>query len=518
MGLYVDHSQSMKGQQMTETLVSPTPPKVRKLSRPAGMTVANIIEALGDTVSFEYRGDPEHRFRGVATLTRRREVRRRFWVVRDNAWTREGDDPYQDSDTTPEEDLQAALELGAEGVICSPRYKNSPLLEGRNVFFTPNTIDFTCRLIEAQRHLVRGRRTIAVTGSAGKTTTSAMIAHALRALDADAAIQHNNQNRNFLHWALAYLTRRHRYAHTVLEVSGGALSYAWDQYAISADISIVTSIAEAHLEIHDTLEGVARDKSNIFKNLPRDGAALINIDAPYSDVLVARAESEGARIITYGENPDADIQLTGYDLATGRVRANVVGLGVEYTLAARGRHIALNSLAVLASLRDLGLDWAAGMVALESFVQPTGRGREAEVPLPGGERFMLIDDSFNANPASVRASLKNLAETPSEGRKVAVLGDILELGEHSTQVHQSLAADIRAANLDSVHLLGEHLHEMYATNNDLAPEVRVWASIEDLIDELPQSLQPDDLVLIKGSGGTKLKKLAALFREQATED
>lgn len=495
----------------------PAPPHVDKLSRPIGMTVANVIESLGDTVSFEYQGNTEQLFRGAATALRRREVRRRFWVVRDRDWTRRRTDVYRDSESSAEEDLAAAIELGAEGVICSPEYKDSPLLEGMNVFFTPSTIDFTCRLIEAQRRMIRGRRTIAVTGSAGKTTTTAMIAHSLQALDPESAIQHNDRNRNFLHWALAYQTRTHRYAHSVLEISGAALSHDWDHYAISADVAIVTSIAEAHLEFHGDLAGVASDKSNIFKNPPRHGAAVINIDTPYSEVLTARAQSEGAKLITYGESLEADIRLIDYDLETGRVRANIVGLDVEYTLSAKGKHIALNSLATLATLRDLGLDWAAGMVSLASFLPPVGRGQEVEVPLSEGGEFTLIDGSYNANPASVRAALANLGESAPQRRKIAVLGDILELGKHSEQVHQSLVADLHAANLDNLHLVGENMHKMQSTNSDLATNVRCWSTVEELITQLPETLRPGDVVLIKGSGATGLKSLAAHFLNQVPQ-
>lgn len=503
---------------MSSSSQRPDPPKVRRLSRPASMTVADVIEALSETVPFEYQGDTAQMFRGVATSTRVREVRRRFWVMRDRQWSRDRIDLYADSETTQVEDLATVLERGAEGVICTPDYKGHPLLEGRNVFFTPHTFDFTSRLIEVQHRLVRGRRTIAVTGTAGKTTVAAMIAHALRSLD-KGKVQHNPHNRNFLHWALAYLTRAHRFGHTVLEVSGGALSYEQNEYAMSADVSVVTSIAEAHLDIHGDLEGVARDKSNIFKNPPRDAAAVINVDAPYSDLLIARAEAEGtARIITYGESPGADIRLVGYDYDTGRVRANVVGLDVEYALGAKGTHVALNSLAVLATIRDLGLDWAAGLVSLESFVQPKGRNGEAQIPLSTGGYFTLVDGSFNANPASVRASLQSMAATKSQGRKVAVLGDILELGDHAEEIHHSLASDIRAAGSDSLHLLGENFHKVHDVHPDLASEVHLWHDVDELIESFPGTLQGGDLVLLKASGGMGLKQLATVFLDRVGDD
>lgn len=482
------------------------------------MSAAHVIEALGETIEFEYQGDPEQLFRGVATTTRGGQAQRRFWVMMDKNWTRNLHDPYEDSETTALQDMATALEIGAEGVICPPSHRGSPMLEGRNVFFTPNTIDFTCRLIEAQRRLVRGRRIIAVTGSAGKTSTTSMIAHALNALDNESRIQHNDRNRNYLHWALSYLSRAHRFDHTVLEISGAALSHRWDHYAISPDIAVVTSIAEAHLEYHGDLAGVARDKSNIFKAPPRQGAALINMDSPHSGLLIARAESEGSRVITYGENPQAHVRLVDYDSHSGRIHASVAGLDVQYALSAKGRHMALNSLAVLATLRDLGLDWATGMVSLETYVPPAGRGQEALVPLSAGGHFMLIDGSYNANPASLRASLRNLSTASPAGRKVAVLGDILELGEHAAEVHNSVAADIREANLDVVHILGENMHVMHDSNSDLAPIVHRWESVEDLIEQLPGELSPDDVLLIKGSGATGLKGLAVHFLAQISND
>lgn len=475
-----------------------------------------MIESLGDTVDFEYQGDTDQLFRGIATTSRPREVRRRFWILRDTQWTIKRHDPYEDLDSSPAQELEKTLRSDPAGLILPDSYKADPRLEGLNVFFTPSTVNFASRLVEAQRRLCRGRRLVAVTGSAGKTSTSAMVAHALQGVTPESKVQYSAQNRNGMHWSLSYMSRVHRFDHTVLEVSGAALAHRWKGWTVSPDVAIVTSIAEAHLDYHGTLEGVARDKSNIFRAPPRNGAAVVNIDSPHADILVARAEAEGARLVTYGESPEADIRLVGYDLTTGRVRASVVGLDVEYTLSAKGKHLALNSLAVLATLRDLGVDWAAGMASLRTFVQPKGRNREVKVPLDRGD-FTLVDGSFNANSASVRASLLSIQEAKSRGRKVAVLGDILELGEHAEEVHRSLAPDVRAAGLDCLHLLGENFHKVHQAERNLAPEVHLWDDVDELIESLPGTLRKDDLVLIKGSGGMGLKKLAAHFIDRAEE-
>jgi UDP-N-acetylmuramoyl-tripeptide--D-alanyl-D-alanine ligase len=223
----------------------------------------------------------------------------------------------------------------------------------------------------------------------------------------------------------------------------------------------------------------------------------------------------GARVVTYGEGARSGIRLVNYDPATGRVRANVIGLDVEYTLAAKGKHMALHSLAVLTTLKDRGLDWTAGVVALATFIPPSGRNQVVEVPVDSGGTFTLIDGSHNANPASMRASLTALAETPAKGRKIAVLGDILELGDDAKKVHRSLVKDIRAAWLGCVHLLGDQLTGLRVRDRRLAREVHRWEDGEQLIEALPESGEEGDLVLIKGSGATCLKELARIFLERA---
>lgn len=483
------------------------------------MTVSDLISALGDTVvPFEYQGDESQQFRGLAVQNTPGDTRRRFWVMRGPEWKRKRSNQYGPDGSTPEDGIANALRDEAAGLICNTTYKGHPSLENQNVFFTPNTFELCYRIVEAQRRLTDGRRMIAVTGSAGKSTTCSMLAGALRGAEESHTVQQNDRNRNLIHHILAQQSRFHRFSSTVLEVAGSVFVRDRLDFTVSADVSIVTSISEAHLNYLDDLAGVARYKSDIFKRPPTGGLAVVNLDAPYSEVLTDRAIREGARLVTYGESAKADIRLTGYDLATGRVHVNVCGLDVDYTLRAKGKHLALNSLAVLATLRDLGMDWAAGMASLEGFVPPEGRGQEARISLDKGRQFTLIDGSYNANPASVRASLKHLAETDVKGRRVAVLGDILELGAHAKDIHLSLAEDIRAAHIDSLHIVGERFLELHDEEPVLAGEVHRWEDINELIARVPGMLQDRDVVLIKGSGGTGLKKLAALFINQDVED
>lgn len=482
------------------------------------MTVSDVIAAIEDTVPFEYQGDTSQQFRGLAVHNTPRDTRRRYWVMRGPEWKRKRSNQYGPDGSTPEDGIANAIRDGAAGLICNTTYKGHPALENQNVFFTPNTFELCYRIVESQRRLTHGRRMIAVTGSAGKTTTCAMVACALRGAEAGHTVQQNDRNRNLIHHILAQQSRFHRFSSTILEVAGSVFARDRLDFTVSADVSIVTSISEAHLNYLDDLAGVARYKSDIFKRPPSGGLAVVNLDAPYSEVLTDRAIGEGARLVTYGENAEADIRLTGYDPATGRVHVNMDGLDVDYTLPAKGKHLALNSLAVLATLRDLGMDWEAGLASLEGFVPPEGRGQEARISLDDGGQFTLIDGSYNANPASLRASLEYLAETDVQSRRVAVLGDILELGAHSKEVHLSLAKDIRSAGIDSLHIIGEHFLELHDAEPALAAEVHRWDNIDELIERVPGMLQDRDVVLIKGSGGMGLKKLAALLIDQSVED
>lgn len=472
------------------------------------MRAHDLIDALGASPGIEYQGNSRQVLRGFTDRSSPTGVRRRFFVLVDTGWTRKSRQKQLPEGTLPEDVISQAFANGASGVVCSPDLQGSPVLEGRNVFFTDATFDFLLRAAAYTRNSLAEHTITAVTGSAGKSTTKAMIAHALKALDAGSVLA-TTGNTNLAQHVASQLTRSHRNVHTVLEVAGSAFPrFEPRGFSVSPDVAIITAISEAHLDYLHDLESVARIKSDLFLAPPPGGTAVVNIDTPHSDLLVDRAHSEGWALVTYGESECANLRLVDYAPAEGLVVAQVDGEMVRYAVGAPGRHMALNSLAVIAALRGLGLEhWRDGVRALSTFAPLSGRGAAAEVTLASGARITLIDEAYNANPVSMRAALDLLSsKTVEDGaRRIAVLGDILELGDSADQIHRSLANAVLRANAHEVHLFGTHMAALYDEVRDRGVVVHHWTDLEEMAAVLVAHLCTDDVVLTKASGGTGLK-------------
>lgn len=470
------------------------------------MRVRRLIDLLPSNSTFEYQGDAGATFRGFSGDTGK-DVRGRFYCLR----RANIEQVYGAHDEPLVTAIEDAFHNGATGVVCPPDLKGSPYLEGRNVFFTDTVVRFRAQVAQIVRRSLRRSRIIAVTGSAGKSTTKSMAAHALRAADSEARVHALKTNQNMAAHVVAQVSRSHNYHYTVIEASSGIFRWL-DRlsFTISPDVAIITTIAEAHLELHGDLEGVARAKSGLLNNPPAGGVAVINLDTAHSDLLIRKARDEGAHVVTYGEDPSADVSLVSYDLGRSEVVAGMSGEHVQYTLGAEGKHMALNSLAVIATLRALEVEgWRAGVDSLASFGALSGRGRDIKLRLGPEVEVTLLDESYNANPASIRASLSHLSgrSVPADSRRVAVLGDVLELGRSSDAVHRALAPEVKRAALDEVHLFGEEMSALYSELNGDIDNLHHWDRIEDLSEALLARTQDQDLILVKGSQATGLNSL-----------
>lgn len=471
------------------------------------MHVSTLLETLGAS-GLAYQGEPDQQFRGFTLRLVRGTVRRRFYMVTDESWDQRTRDAFEKMELSAEEAIRRAFEFEAAGVICPPSLKGAEVLEGRNVIFAESGLDAACRISAAIVSSLKNQRITAVTGSAGKSTTTAMITHGLRATGAGSVLSPSvAANRNFSRHVVEFLSRSHRNAHTVLEVSA-ATFFRNQPFSVSPDVAVITSIAEAHLERYGDLETVADVKSDLFNNPRPGGAAVINIDTARAGQLVRRALREGCQLITYGESAEASIRLVEYDETTSTVVARVGRETIEYTLGAHGKHMAMNSLAVIATLRAHRItNWREGVSALASFDALSGRGETRDVTLDNGARITLVDEAFNANPASIRASLATLTSrtVPDGARKIAVLGDVRELGESADAVHRSLADAVLSTDVDELHLFGEHMAALHDEIRDRMPHAQHWSDKEALTDAVFASLRTGDLVLAKASGSTGLK-------------
>ncbi len=275
-------------------------------------------------------------------------------------------------------------------------------------------------------------------------------------------------------------------------------------------VAIVTTIEPVHLEFFPSIEGIADAKAEIFLGLEPGGAAVINRDNPHYQRLRQKAEeARVGRVVSFGEDAGADVRVLKFSLHPdcSVVQASVLGTEVTYKLGAPGRHLVWNSLAVLAAVALTGADLALSALALAEWRPATGRGARITLGLPGGSAE-LIDESYNANPASMRAALALLGQAAlgARGRRIAILGDMLELGADGERLHRELAQAVVGNDVDLVFCSGPLMKHLWEA---LPSERR--GGYADTSSALESSVlaevQPGDAVMVKGSLGSRMGPL-----------
>lgn len=359
-------------------------------------------------------------------------------------------------------------------------------------------------------------RIIAVTGSAGKTTTKEALRHGLSAVGKVHASAASFNN----HWGVP-LTLARMPADCDYAVFEIGMNHEGEirplVKLVRPHVAIVTLIAAAHLGHFKTLDDIARAKAEIFEGVEHGGAALINRDDERWGLLGKLAREAGVeKIVGFGEHAKAVYRLTNLALHADHslITARIGGKEIAARIGAPGRHIVQNALAVLGAADLVGADVARVALALESLSPEPGRGKRHVLRHPKGP-ITLIDESYNANPASMQAAMALLDATPvsGEGRRIAVLGDMLELGSHSARLHSALAGLIAGTRTDLILLAGPEMKSLAeALPEDVKVEYRPGA--EELKPVLIDSVRPGDVVMIKSSKGIGFSKLVdALIRQ-----
>ncbi len=282
-------------------------------------------------------------------------------------------------------------------------------------------------------------------------------------------------------------------------------------------VAIVTAIEPVHLEYFGSLEKIADAKAEIFAGLEPGGAAVLNRDNAQYARLAAAAKAAGVtRIVSFGEHAQADARLMRHSLHAecSTVEARILGQPVTYKLGAPGRHLVLNSLAVLAAVALVGADLALAALALNNLKPATGRGTRTTLRVPGGSA-LLIDESYNANPASMAAAIALLGQAPvgQHGRRVAVLGDMLELGAQGVALHRSLVEPIEAAGVDLVFCSGPLMRALW----EALPSGRRGGYAETAAALEPAvlaAIRAGDAVMVKGSLGSKMGPIVKALERQ----
>lgn len=361
------------------------------------------------------------------------------------------------------------------------------------------TVAHTQRALEDMARAARARsqaNVVAVTGSAGKTTTKEMLKLAFGALGRTHVSGASFNNHWGVPFSVASLPREAKYA--VFEIGMNHFGEIRGLVPLAKPhIALITTIAPAHLEFFGNCAAIADAKSEIFEGLLPGGPALLPLDSPYCERLRQRAGQLGvAQILTFGSGPCADARLTHYeDTAEGvRIRGEVMGKPVEAAIGAPGRHIASNAIGALLAVAAADGDVQTAAAALSGFAPLKGRGERIHA---GGVE--IIDESYNANPASMAAALALLGN--ASGRKIVVLGDMLEMGPEGPALHAGLAQHLGVADL--VFLCGPL---MGALNEALPAERRhgYAANSKELAPLVADAVKPGDTVLVKGSNGSKM--------------
>lgn len=357
-----------------------------------------------------------------------------------------------------------------------------------------------------------------VTGSVGKTGTK----EALRLALEDQAPTYANVGNLNNHWgvplSLARMPEETRYGIFELGMNhAGEIAPLSRQ--VKPHVAIVTTVEPVHLEHFDSVEEIADAKAEIFAGMGPTEIAILNRDNPHFARLLAHARTQGVgRIWTFGEHSNADARLTDCSLHANAsaVSATVMGETIQYSLSAPGRHWVTNSLAVLLAVKALGADLSSGARGLARITPPKGRGARSRIRFGRDGRsgsFLLIDESYNASPASLAAALTVLGQTDlgPQGRHVAVLGDMLELGEQAAALHAGLREELTARKIDLVFACGPLMANLYdilppAMRGGYAPDSAALAPL------VADAVRDGDVVMVKGSLGSRMAPIVAALQ------
>ena len=368
-----------------------------------------------------------------------------------------------------------------------------------------------------------GARVVAITGSAGKTSTKEMMRDVLARQGRTHAAEASYNN----HWGVP-LTLARMPADTQYAVIEIGMSNPGEIAPLARmsrpHVAIVTTVAAAHLAAFGSIEGIAREKASIFEGLEPGGVAIINGDIETAPILRATARRRAGKVIGFGSTPACHHRLLRSEVQGGVTvsQARAWRVPLLFKLSVAGRHFALNALAVLAAVQSLEADRALALAELGRWRPPTGRGSREILHLdPGDDNFTLdlIDDAFNANPASMAAALEVLAGSAPEdgigrvgkGRRIAILGDMLELGEDETVLHVELARLPAMREITHVHCVGPRMKHLWRALSD--GKRGKWVdTAQELAQEARRLVDAGDVVLVKGSKGSRVSLVVDALR------
>lgn len=405
----------------------------------------------------------------------------------------------------PPATVRSLVTQGASAVICDDRdtYRDIgvPVLQVADVRAATLAIGYW------QRRYYTGR-VVGITGSAGKTTTVAMLAHALGFTGAVGQTQGSANLPIGIAWNLACMPQDALY--WVVEMAIGSMAQNTD--IVRPDIAIITNIAASHLEYHRSLDEIARKKALIFQGMSPGGAAILYRDIPQYTYLAEQAKRYHLQVVSFGEHPDSDIRMLDFAGDHGRIMCD--GVVYQFGIGAAGRHMLLNAMAVLAVAKHDNLPLDIVISRLSSFQAVAGRGEVRFISV-NGIPITLYDETYNANPLSMRMALEAFSLLPVDAnKKILIIGDMLELGADTERLHQELAPLLAAQAARKIMLCGPHCQELVPLLGGEASGVFHFKDVRTLESALSDHLMPHDNVLAKASNGSGLHALFSRMKKE----
>ena len=409
--------------------------------------------------------------------------------------------------------VAAAFDAGAAAALVDS--ENADVLDGKPGLAVPDTLDGLRALASAARARTHAR-IAAITGSVGKTGTKEALAHVL-SFQGKTSFSKSSLNN---HWGVPLSVARMP-AETKFGIFEIGMNHPGEITPLVAlarpHVAVVTAIAAAHMAFFDTVEDIARAKGEIFSSL-ENGIAVINRDTEFFGLLSDMALESGAdRVVSFGRHLEADMRLLEClgDATGNTVDARWKGETIQFRVGQPGAHWAYNSLAVLVTVDALGGDLHAAAAALSSLPALPGRGAVHVIPWGDGH-IRLIDDSYNANPESMASALKTLGHMqPDGGQRIAILGDMLELGDISKAAHTALKAQIEKNRIDRVFLAGPEMKAL-ADSLDRTTLGGIAENAEGLLPMVLSGLGAGDVVTVKASNGIGLSRIVKTLTDPAS--
>ena len=405
--------------------------------------------------------------------------------------------------------IPAATERGAAGALVSRETGSGPQVVVADTFKALEALG-----VAARERAPLARRA-AITGSVGKTSVTRAVSAGLALAGPSHASVKSYNNHIGVPLTLARMPRET--ARAVFEIG---MNHAHEIGPLSRmvrpHVATVTTVGPVHVEnFPDGEAGVARAKAEIFEGVETGGLAVLNADDRWYDLLAAEARTEGLDMLRFGQASGADARLEGFEATESGavVTASLHGKPLRFPIAQTGAHWGPNSLAVLLTLEGLGVSLETGLAALETFQPLEGRGAERRLPIAGGD-YVLIDESYNANPISMRAVFRTLGVRKTAGRRIAVLTDMLELGPDAPAHHAALAAEIEAAKVDQVFAAGPLMRILW----EALPPARRGAyakTAAELAPAVVDAVRAGDVVMVTGSNGSRAALVAKALVEAA---